>query len=193
MNLFTDELKIKDALQIYFSQYHFKDGGYNDRFFKIKVTGSLYIPLPNIKARLNAVKIHDIHHLVTGYNAFYKGEAEIGAWEIGSGCGRYWVAWVLNLGSFLIGMLFYQRSLFMAFMNGRHAKTNLYKNTIYNEALLNRTVGELRKEILPRQKLKNSFADYLMFFFWCIISVVYHFIVGGVLIVGFYKCILFLF
>src|SRR5438105_3758844 len=130
--MFNDSLKVKDALQIYFSQYHFKDGGYRDKYFKIKL-GNFFIPVPNIKARLNAVKIHDIHHLVTGYTALYKGEAEIGAWEIASGCGRYWVAWMLNLGSVLIGMLFYQRALLQAFLDGRLAKTNLYRHVNYND------------------------------------------------------------
>jgi len=60
MNQYADDLKIKDALQFYFSQYHFKDGGYNDKFFKIKL-GPTFIPVPNIKARLDAVKFHDIH------------------------------------------------------------------------------------------------------------------------------------
>lgn len=191
--MYSDSLKIKDALQIYFSQYHFKDGGYKDRFFKIKLTGSFYIPVPNIKPRVNAVKIHDIHHLVTEYNANYKGEAEIGAWEIASGCGKYWVAWILNLGSFVIGMLFYQRPLLKAFLDGRHAKTNLYQGTIYNDELLNKTVGELRNRILPPANSKNSATDYLLLVFWCIISLLYHLIIGWVFICALIQIFSFLF
>ena len=173
MSLYGENLKIKDALQIYFSEYHFKDGGYADKYFKIKLW-RLYIPVPNIKARVDAVKIHDIHHLVTEYNALYKGEVEIGAWEIASGCGRYWVAWILNLSSFFIGILFYRRSLLKGFMDGRHALTNLYSHSIYNDELLNRTVGELRNEILPCSNSENSLMDYLHFTAWCILSVLYH-------------------
>src|SRR5438552_1307220 len=99
MNQYSDSLKIKEALQVYFSLYHFKDGGYADKYFKIKL-GRLFIPVPNIKARVNAVKLHDIHHLVTEYTARFDGEVEIGAWEIASGCGKYWIAWILNLGTF---------------------------------------------------------------------------------------------
>ena len=189
--LYADDLKVKDALQIYFSQYHFKDGGYNDKFFKIKLTDSIFVPLPNIKARIDAVKIHDIHHLITEYTAVYKGEAEIGAWELASGCGKYWVGWILNMGSFIIGMLFYQRSLLKAFLNGRLAKTNLCYRTVYNDALLNKTVGELRKEILPEASAKNSAKDYWMFACWCFISLFYHLAIVSVFIYCVIKLISF--
>lgn len=179
--MYSDSLKVKDALQIYFSQYHFKDGGYNKKWFTIKL-GPLYIPLPNIKARVDAVKFHDIHHIITEYNANYKGEAEIGAWEIASGCGKYWVAWILNLGPFIIGMLFFQRPLLKAFLDGRLAKINLYHGTIYNDELLNKTVGEMRNEILFQTSNKNSAKNYLLFAWWCVICSAYHIAVVCILI-----------
>jgi hypothetical protein len=171
--MYDDSLKVKDALQLYFSQYHFKDGGYNEKWFKIKL-GRIFIPLPNIKARVDAVKLHDIHHLITEYNANYKGEAQIGGWEIASGCGRFWVAWILNMGSFVIGILFFQRSLLKAFLDGRLVKTNLYAKGIYNEILLNKTVGDLRKEVAVNSENKNSIADYFLFILWCLLSLCYH-------------------
>ena len=103
---YEDQLLVKDALQIYFSHYHFKDGGYKDKWFKIKI-GPFFLPLPNIKDRVDAVKIHDIHHVITEYRADYKGEVQIGAWEIASGCGKYYIAWLLNFGSFVIGIFFF--------------------------------------------------------------------------------------
>lgn len=173
MNLYADDLKVKDALQIYFARNNFKDGGYTDRFFNI-VLGKIIIPLPNIKARIDAVKIHDIHHLITEYATTNKGEAEIGAWEIASGCGKYWVGWILNMGSFIIGMMFYQRALLKAFLKGRLVKKNLCYNTIYDNVLLNKTVGQLRKEILHGTRTKNTIRDYVHFVLWCLISPAYH-------------------
>ncbi len=178
---FPDSLKVKDALQIYFSLYHFKNGGYNLKWFKIKV-GALYLPLPDIKARVDAVKIHDLHHLVTQYKATYRGEAEIGAWEIASGCEKYSVAWLLNLGSVLVGMLFYPRALLQAFLRGRRAATNLYYNTTYNEALLTKTVGELRATIDVDSAKRNTPNDYLLFFLCCLVALVYHAAVLGLLV-----------
>src|SRR5690348_12299282 len=99
MQVYDDSLKVRNALQQYFSRYHFENGGYHLKWFRIKL-GPLYIPLPNTKARIDAVKIHDIHHLVTEYEATLQGETEFVGWEIASGCEKYSVAWLLNFGSF---------------------------------------------------------------------------------------------
>lgn len=167
--LYNDHLKIKDALQIYFSKYHFENGGYDLKWFKIKL-GPIYIPFPNTKSRIAAVKIHDIHHLVTEYPAIMRGEVEIGAWEIASGCGNYFMAWILNAGSFLIGIFFWPKALFNAFLRGRKCKTNLYYNVNYNSGLLEKTVGELRNDIGIDVAVKSTFNDYIYFIFWCLIA-----------------------
>ena len=167
--IYSNEMKIEEALQIYFAKYHFADGGYNDKYFKIKI-GSLFIPFPNTKSRIKAVKFHDIHHLVTEYTAFWKGEVEIGAWEIASGCGIFFVAWLLNFGSFSIGLFLYPNALFKAFMMGKNVKTNLYYSYIYDQSLLNRTVGELRKELGIGYTKKNTLSDYIYFVLWVLLA-----------------------
>jgi len=183
---YSNDLKTKDALRLYFSKYHFKDGGYNLKWFRIKL-GPLYIPMPNIKSRVDAVRIHDIHHLVTEYNADWKGEVEIGAWEIASGCEKYSVAWLLNLGSFFVGMIIYPRSLLRAFLRGRRCATNLYYNTPYNDLLLNKTLGELRQKIEIESPKSISYKDYLSFALWCLIALCYHLAIISVFLYLLYK------
>jgi ubiquinone biosynthesis protein Coq4 len=39
------------------------------------------------------VRLHDLHHLVTGYPTDWKGELEISAWEIAGSCRGYVAAW----------------------------------------------------------------------------------------------------
>jgi hypothetical protein len=143
---YDNDLKIREALQIYFSDYHFADGGYHEKYFHIKL-GPVYIPVPNTKARIEAVKMHDIHHILTGYTAYWKGEVEIAGWEIASGCGKYYMAWLLNSGSFVLGLFLFPRALFKAFRRGMRSSTNLYHGYIYSEALLEKTVGQLRREL----------------------------------------------
>lgn len=172
---YPDEMKIEEALQLYFTKYHFADGGYNDKYFKIKI-GPILIPFPNTKSRLEAVKFHDIHHLLTEYSALWKGEVEIGAWEIASGCGKHIVAWFLNFGSFSIGVFIYPKALFKAFMMGRRVKTNLYCNYAYDKHLLSRTIGELRKELEIESVKRNNLFDYVYFIFW--ISLVFTILFG---------------
>ena len=161
-NSFNDNLILKEALQIYFSRYHFENGGYDLNWFKIKI-GAVFLPLPNIKARVEAVKIHDIHHILTEYTATLKGEAEIGAWELASGCGKYWAAWLLNLGSFFYGLLFFPGALWNAFIKGRHVNQNLYYNKCYDETLLNKKVGQLRHLVGTNIHKEAELLDYLAF------------------------------
>jgi hypothetical protein len=162
-----DNILVKDALQNYFSQYHFKDGGYTDKWFKIKA-GPFFLPFPNIKARVDAVKIHDVNHLITGYKANYRGEAQIGGWELASGCGKYFMAWILNFGSFIIGMIAFPRALLTAFLSGRRQKMSLYRHFEYNSQLLNMPLGDLRRLLSNNAKRKNSVWDYLLFLAWCL-------------------------
>ena len=153
----------------YFSKYHFPGGGYNLKWFKIKI-GPVYIPLPNTKDRISAVKIHDIHHIITEYEANLKGEAEFAGWEIASGCGKYYMAWILNFASFFYGVFFFPRALFRAFMRGRNASTNFYQTTPY-ESLLNKSVGELRQITAIDQKRNNSVLDYMLFAGCCLLVI----------------------
>ena len=164
-SVYNAEMTIEEALQVYFKKYHFADGGYKDKYFKIKI-GPLFIPFPNTNSRIKAVKFHDIHHLLTEYSALWKGEVEIGAWEIASGCGNHFIAWFLNFGSFSLGLFLYPKALFKAFMMGRNVKSNLYYNFVYDHHLLSRTIGDLRKELDIACIKKNNLLDYAYFFIW---------------------------
>lgn len=48
-------------------------------------TGCLLVPMPNIEARRKYLKYHDLHHLVTGFGVGRIGEANVSAWELGTG------------------------------------------------------------------------------------------------------------
>lgn len=84
--------------------------------------------------------------MLTGYPANWKGEAEIGAWEIATGCRMYWVAWFLNLGAVFVGLFLFPKAVFQAFKRGRKTTTNLYHDFDY-EQLLDLTVKDLRDKI----------------------------------------------
>lgn len=146
MATYPDDMPIRVALSHYFAQYHFENGGYDRKWFRIKL-GPLMVPLPNVAARVEAVKLHDLHHVITGYSALWKGEVEISAWELAGGCGRYWAAWLLNLGSLGIGLVRWPGAVWRAWRDGRRTRTNLYHGVVYDEALLSSTVGDLRRRV----------------------------------------------
>lgn len=119
---------------------------------------------------MRVVKLHDLHHVLTEYDTSWTGEAEIGAWEIASGCGRHYPAWLLNLGAFAIGLIITPRKTYRAFVRGRHS-ANLYP-TVFREELLDQHVGKMRDELSIRSETPPaSVADRRMFVFWSIIAV----------------------
>jgi hypothetical protein len=92
-----------------------------------------------------AVRFHDLHHVVTGYDTTWTGEAEIGAWEVASGCAHHYAAWVLNLQALAVGLLINPGAVFRAFLRGRHSR-NLYREVL-SDSLLALTVGEMRRRL----------------------------------------------
>ena len=119
-----------------------------------------------------AARLHDLHHIAAEYGTDWPGEGEIAAWEIASGCGGYHAAWLLNLGGFGAGLLVAPRRVFRAFLRGRRAKTNLYKNGIDESRLDQMTVGILRDELGLRAPVTSArSADLALFGLWCIPSI----------------------
>lgn len=146
MPAYGDALSVREARALYFARAGFgADGGYGEAWVKLKARGRVVFAFPNTEARIRSVRLHDIHHVLTGYDTSWIGEAEIGAWELASGCGRHLPAWILNLGAVAIGMLIAPRRTLRAFARGRRSG-NLYARE-FDEALLERTVGELRGEL----------------------------------------------
>jgi hypothetical protein len=121
------------------------DGGYLDSWVKLNI-GPIPFGFPNSDARRRAVKLHDLHHVLTGYGTTWTGEAEISAWEIASGCGPYTAAWVINLGGLFIGLVVNPARTRRAFLRGRGA-TNLYHGEPFSEALLDEKLGEIRARL----------------------------------------------
>ena len=50
--------------------------------------GFLILPFPNPKARQRLVYLHDVNHLLSGYDTSWVGEGEVSAWELASGFHR---------------------------------------------------------------------------------------------------------
>lgn len=118
MARYDDNLSVKEARAIYFALFGLGEGGYTDPWVRVKL-GPIPFGFPNTQARITAVKRHDLHHVATGYDANWTGEAEIGAWEIASGCGRFYAAWILNLYAFGAGLFLCPRAILRAFLKGR--------------------------------------------------------------------------
>ena len=101
---YDESQSLRDARARYFHDNAFgDDGGYAAKWVKLQL-GPVPFAIPNSAARVRALKFHDLHHVVTGYATNVVGEAEIGAWEIGSGCAGFVAAWILNLYAMVLGL-----------------------------------------------------------------------------------------
>ncbi len=141
---YSDHLSLGEAREQFFASNGFSVAAYDERWVKLKM-GPIPLAFPNTAARKRAVKLHDLHHILADYDTDWPGEVQISAWELGAGCGRHWAAWALNLSGMLMGLMRWPRLTMRAWRRGRRCNT-LYRGE-FHPALLNRTVGELRRDL----------------------------------------------
>ncbi|MEM6991743.1 MAG: hypothetical protein AAF721_14650, partial [Myxococcota bacterium] len=121
------------------------DGGYDEPWQEAEFGPVPYV-VPNPKLRADALRVHDLHHPLTGYRADWRGEAEISAWELGSGGGgRYAYAWFIALFGLLTGLLALPAATYRAFIRGRFSR-NLYKERAPARRLA-QSLAEVRREL----------------------------------------------
>jgi hypothetical protein len=166
--VYEDALGVREARARYFAANGFGDGGYDARWVKLAL-GPVPFAFPNTAARVRAVRLHDLHHVATGYDTDLIGEAEIAAWEVGGSCRGFAAAWILNLYAMLLGFWIDPGRVFRAFVRGRHA-TNLYAGE-WDERLLDARVGELRERLRLRSAAPApSGADRAAFAAWSLVA-----------------------
>jgi len=142
---YAPSLTLRDARAQYFLRAGFDERSYSDRWVRLAVFGRPLLAFPNTAGRVRAVKLHDLHHVLTGYDTSWAGEAEIGAWELASGCRDHWAAWVLNAAASFIGLFVAPRRMLRALARGRRER-NLYGVEI-SDALLGESVGAMRARL----------------------------------------------
>jgi len=169
---YSEGLSLREARALFFRDAKLgPEGGYRDRWVRVE-TKPIPFYFPNWPSRVEAARLHDLHHIVARYETDWPGEAEIAAWEIASGCARYHAAWILNLAAFGAGLVIAPNRLFRAFLRGRHAKTNLYKNGFDESRLDEVTVGMLRDHLgldVPLSSPRPM--DAALFALWCVPSI----------------------
>ena len=178
---------VRAARTGYFAVNGFDERGYDDRWVRLQV-GPVPIWFPNTSARVRSIRVHDVHHVVTGYATTWTGEAEIGAWEIASGCADHAAAWILNLMAMPIGLAIAPVATFRAFVRGRRS-ANLYRATI-DDALLERPVADVMRALrLDAPAEPATSGDVLAFVLWSIAAVAVFAGVVGVTVAPFVAAV----
>lgn len=167
----SDARSVREARDRYFAENGFgPDGDYDKAWVVIRVGRLPVFAFPNTKARAAAVPCHDLHHVATGYATTVTGEAEIGAWEIASGCRHVPAALLLDLLAMYFGLFFAFPKVRDAFYRGRHSK-NLYSEP--TDVTLDGPVSALRARLELDQPLPApTAADRAALAFWAAMAVV---------------------
>jgi hypothetical protein len=165
---YSPELTLRDARERYFELNNFPGGGYEDRWVKVKV-GVFPVWFPNLPSRKRAVRYHDLHHILTEYETTWRGEAEIGAWEVATGGAGAAVGWLLDLLAFAVGLVIHPRGVYRAFVRGRHS-ANLFRAK-FDDALLAQEVGAKRRELRLNDEVSAAAGDNAAFVAWSLASV----------------------
>jgi hypothetical protein len=163
-SIYEDSMTLREARDRYFAVNGFgPNGGYDDTWVDFKL-GPIPLPFPNTKGRVAAVKFHDLHHILTGFDTNASGEFEISAWEIGAGCKDMWTARLINIGGMASGVVSAPGRTFRAFCRGRREQTT-YGEDI--DTLLDTTVAEARVRFAPTSRTaempKATAADWAAF------------------------------
>ncbi len=171
-----DDTTAKEILSKFYSENHLEqDGGNSLSFVKIEISPKFHFYFPNFNARREVVIKHDIHHLLTGYNTTLKGESEISAWEIASGCKKYTAAFLINTSGAMLGFLINYWGILKAFARGRRTKS-LYYDMVSTNQFLDMKVSELRHLLLLDEHpidTKPNFIDFILFNLFALYGFVY--------------------
>jgi hypothetical protein len=148
----------------YLAENGFDLAGYDAPYAEVPLLGRR-IRIPNPGSRRRAVRLHDLHHVATGYGTDKVGEAEISAWELRRGL-RPLALYVraLVLSGTLIGLLIAPRRTWRAYRasstsegTGSGARTSLFHGEVAYETLLTMSIGELRAALgIPRDGLARE-------------------------------------
>lgn len=163
-------MTLRQARDRYLADAGFSTDTYVEDWVDIQL-GPLPLRLPSTTARKRVLPVHDIHHALTGYRADLLGEAEIGAWELGSGLGPHTVGYVLDLLTLSWSPLLAPRRVFRAFVRGRHSG-NFYRAALPLPAsLLDEDVDAVRERLgLHREPPPADASDVLAFVGWYLLS-----------------------
>lgn len=169
--LYDDTIRVESALINYYQLNNLPaDGGVTEKWAKYKFGPFFLIAFPNFNLRNEAIRRHDVHHILLNLDTSSLGEGLIAAWELGSGCGKYWISWCMESQALWWGILFAPIKTMQLFVLGRHSRNYFYEP--FSIEVLNKTVGKLREEFLPVSQPTLQLIDILLFVFFALCGLI---------------------
>jgi hypothetical protein len=138
----------------YLAENGFSVAAYEDAWTQASLWG-LSFKIPNTPHHRWAIRLHDLHHVATGFGTDLTGEAEISAWEARRGLRSldlYVSTIVASLA--LTGLVLAPRRVRRAWDAGTHGNALFNMQDLDYDALLRMSIGELRALLgIPRDGL----------------------------------------
>lgn len=131
---------MREARDLYLARNGLSTDSYNERLFALRL-GPLTLPLPNP----GLLPLHDLHHVVTGYDTDVVGEAEISVYELVTGPRHATIAF-LCLGAILFGVVLSPRRVWRSLARTR-GLGSLYHGAPDYEVLLEADVESVRRAL----------------------------------------------
>jgi len=145
-------MTVREARDAYLAENGFTVAAYEDKWTDASFFG-IRFKVPNTERHRDAIMLHDLHHVVTGFGTDLLGEGEISAWEARRGLSALgpYVGGIVTSGA-LMGLLLGPRRTLRAWRKSedRESLFPLCKARDFGEryeALLSMTVGELRRQL----------------------------------------------
>lgn len=157
-------MTVEQALNDFYNQHGYgEEGGINKKWDLIKF-GPVAFPLPNLESRRKNIYLHDISHLVTGYDTTWLGESAVSSWEVATGgWGRLYFPWLLTLWAMAVGVMLYPRHSYKAFQVGLHMN-NALTGGLSKKEMYSLNLDELRHRLHRAEPAKWSY------FLWASLS-----------------------
>ena len=141
---------VREAREAYFAANGFSAASYDARWTPVAFF-ALKLALPNTARHAWAIRLHDLHHVATGYGTDLVGEGEISWWELAGGLRGLdlYVSSIIVMVA-LTGCCLSPRRMMGAFRSGRTARSLWTDPELRErddarlEELLDLTVTELR-------------------------------------------------
>jgi hypothetical protein len=137
---------VQQGRDAYLAENGFTTQAYDERFTKATLLG-IRFSVPNTPRHRWAIRLHDLHHVATGFGTDFVGEVEVSAWESAAGLrrlGLYTGGIVLGLA--LAGLFTAPRRALRAYRASKRASLFGPDAPEY-EALLTLSIGELRERL----------------------------------------------
>ena len=137
-------LTLREARQEYFDRSGFNEQSYTSKWARFQL-GPIPLLIPNFSTRRRAVRLHDLHHVLTGYETTWLGEAEVSAWEAGSGGAPYLTVWMLMTFAMVIGVFIDKDAVCRAYRRGCGSRNLFFKD--FDDRMLDISLREMRRTL----------------------------------------------